>query len=88
VLTEIEINLNYLHLPTKIIPVKKSKTSGHRLQLAIISLMSLFYLHPNTSFGQQLKLNDLEYFEKQGVNILVFSDQSTGIFYDEKIAGI
>ena len=68
--------------------MNKSKTSGHRIQLAIVALISLFYLHPNTSFGQQLKLNDLEYFEKQGVNVLVFSDEYNGMFFDEKTAGI
>jgi len=38
--------------------------------------------------GQKLKLNDLDYFEIPGVNILVFSNQYTGMFNDEKNAGI
>lgn len=37
---------------------------------------------------QDLKLNDLEYFEKQGVNVLVYSNLFTGGFNDEKNAGI
>jgi hypothetical protein len=38
--------------------------------------------------GQELKLNDLEYFETQGVNVLVYSNLFTGGFNDEKTAGI
>lgn len=38
--------------------------------------------------SQNLILNDLEYFEKQGVNILVYSNLFTGGFNDEKDAGI
>lgn len=38
--------------------------------------------------GQDLKLNDLEYFETQGVNILVYNNLFTGGFNDEKTAGI
>lgn len=45
-------------------------------------------LLPNHALGQQLKLNDLGYFEKQGVNVLVFSDEYNGMFFDEKTAGI
>jgi endoglucanase len=45
-------------------------------------------LFMNFSFGQKLKLNDLEYFETQGVNILVFSSQYNGMFFDEKTAAI
>jgi endoglucanase len=38
--------------------------------------------------AQDLKLNDLEYFERQAVNILVYSNLFTGGFNDEKNAGI
>jgi len=38
--------------------------------------------------AQDLKLNDLEYFEKQGVSVLVYSNLFTGGFNDEKNAGI
>jgi hypothetical protein len=38
--------------------------------------------------GQDLKINDLEYFETQGVNVLVYSNLFTGGFNDEKNAGI
>ena len=35
-----------------------------------------------------LQLNDLEYFERQGVNVLVFSNSFNGGFNDEKNSGI
>ena len=38
--------------------------------------------------AQSLKLNDLEYFERQGVNVLVFSNSFNGGFNDEKNSGI
>jgi hypothetical protein len=38
--------------------------------------------------AQDLHLNDLEYFERQGVNVLVFSNSFNGGFNDEKNSGI
>ena len=38
--------------------------------------------------GQDLQLNDREYFERQGVNVLVFSNSFNGGFNDEKNSGI
>lgn len=40
------------------------------------------------SFSQTLQVNDLGYFETPGVNVLVFSNQYNGFFFDEKTAGI
>lgn len=42
----------------------------------------------NYASGQALKLNDLTYFETQGVNVLVYNNLFTGGFNDEKNAGI
>ena len=39
-------------------------------------------------YSQTLQLNDQEYFETRGVNVLVYSNQYTGMFFDEKTAGI
>ena len=60
------------------------------LQFSFAVFVALFSicLLTNPALGQALKLNDLEYFEKQGVNVLVFSDQYNGMFFDEKTAGI
>ena len=37
---------------------------------------------------QPLKLNDKQYFEKRGLNVLVFTNQYNGMFFDEKTAGV
>ena len=41
-----------------------------------------------TGMAQDLQLNDLGYFERQGVNVLVFSNNFNGGFNDEKNSGI
>ncbi len=48
----------------------------------------LFLAVFTTAQSQDLKVNDLEYFETQGVNVLVYSNLFTGGFNDEKNAGI
>jgi hypothetical protein len=53
--------------------------------LAILAPMLTVF---NIARSQELKLNDLEYFETQGVNVLVYSNLFTGGFNDEKNAGI
>src|SRR5918993_3749042 len=53
------------------------------LSIIILSLAACNY-----ASGQDLKLNDREYFEKQGVNVLVYNNLFTGGFNDEKNAGI
>lgn len=56
-------------------------------RLTFLSIAVLL-LSLNYASGQRLKLNDLEYFETQGVNVLVYSNLFTGGFNDEKNAGI
>src|SRR6478736_5066966 len=53
-----------------------------------LSIMILLLAASSYVRCQDLKLNDLEYFEKQGVNVLVYSNLFTGGFNDEKNAGI
>lgn len=48
-------------------------------------LLSAVALQANS---QSLKLNDLEYFEERGVNLLVYSNLYNGGFCDEKLAGL
>ena len=55
----------------------------HRLFLLVLMLADL-----SASQAQDLGLNDLEYFERQGVNVLVFSNSFNGGFNDEKNSGI
>src|SRR5574344_1269741 len=38
--------------------------------------------------AQKLEINELEYFETRGVNVLVYSNRYAGIFCDEKTAGV
>ncbi len=40
------------------------------------------------SYAQSFKLNNLEYFEERGANVLVYSNIYNGGFCDEKLAGI
>jgi endoglucanase len=57
-------------------------------RLSLFSFVVLFLTACSYVCGQDLKLNDLEYFETQGVNVLVYSNLFTGGFNDEKTAGI
>ena len=58
-----------------------------RISITFI-LIAVICLYSKTAFPQKLKLNDLEYFETPGVNVFVYSNQYTGMFFDEKTAGI
>ncbi len=51
-------------------------------------LFVLCVLSFNVVYGQKLQLNNLDYFETTGLNVLVFSNQYNGFFFDEKTAGI
>lgn len=55
----------------------------HLLSLLVVLLTGVTVGH-----AQDLKLNDREYFERQGVNVLVFSNSFNGGFNDEKNSGI
>ena len=54
-----------------------------RLTVLIFCLSMAISAH-----AQGLVINDLEYFEETGVNVLVYSNQYTGMFCDEKTAGV
>ena len=54
----------------------------------LLSLAGLFFSVANVCQAQDLQLNDREYFERQGVNVLVFSNSFNGGFNDEKNSGI
>ena len=57
-------------------------------RLTLLSLVALLLAANTFVSGQDLKLNDLEYFETQGVNVVVYNNLFTGGFNDEKTAGI
>ena len=54
----------------------------------LLSLAGLLFSAANVCQAQDLQLNDREYFERQGVNVLVFSNSFNGGFNDEKNSGI
>ena len=54
----------------------------------LLSLFSMLLTGVTVGHAQDLKLNDREYFERQGVNVLVFSNSFNGGFNDEKNSGI
>jgi len=57
-----------------------------RSSLLYVLLSGLLF--PIGGNAQNLNLNDLEYFETRGVNVLVYSNQFNGGFNDEKNSGI
>ncbi len=61
-------------------------------RLCTLSLLLLLAFSANWVLAKNketpLKLNDQEYFEKQGVNAFVFSNWYNGLFSDSKISGI
>ncbi len=69
---------------------KLFKSKINMLTRTLITVLAgiYFFVSANISFGQKLQLNDLGYFETRGVNVLVYSNQYTGMFFDEKTAGI
>ena len=53
--------------------------------IAVAALSAAMALSAN---AQSLKMNDLEYFEARGTNVLVYNNLYNGSFYDEKFAGL
>ena len=51
--------------------------------LIVLGLIGTMYAQ-----AQNLQLNDKDYFERQGVNVMVFSNNYDGAFNDEKNSGI
>ena len=54
----------------------------------VLVFLTVLLAAPSVSMAQDLQLNDREYFERQGVNVLVFSNSFNGGFNDEKNSGI
>ena len=51
-------------------------------------IVTMALLSTALAHGQDLRLNDRDYFERQGINVLVFSNSFNGGFNDEKNSGI
>ena len=71
---------------TKTEKSKQCFSVGKKLMNGILALFLLSCSY--AVFGQKMKVNELEYFEKTGVNILVFSSEYNGMFFDEKTAAV
>ena len=56
--------------------------------LVIANVIICFLFISKNSFSQQLRINDSSYFEKPGVNVLVFNYDYSGMFFDEKTSAI
>ncbi len=56
----------------------------------LLALTIAFGLCAAGAFAQAepLTINDKQYFEKRGLNVLVFTNEYNGMFFDEKTAGI
>jgi hypothetical protein len=50
--------------------------------------LGIIIINGTSLFAQKLTLNKKEYFEKTGLNVLVFNNEYNGFFFDEKTAGI
>src|ERR1700743_2631485 len=59
-----------------------------KITFKCFALVAAMVFAKGICFAQQLKINDLDYFEKSGVNIFVYNNQYNGIFNDENTAGI
>src|SRR5574344_570117 len=57
----------------------------HKLLFASCLILSAFV--PKAQ-AQNFQINDLEYFEERGINLLVYSNKYAGMFCDEKLAAI
>jgi len=53
----------------------------------LVSFLILSVFFPKAQ-AQNFHINDLEYFEERGVNLLVYSNKYAGMFCDEKLAAI
>ena len=52
-----------------------------------LTLLALVFA-VSSAFAQSLKLNSKNYLERQGVNVMVYGNPFSAIFYDEKRSGI
>ena len=66
----------------------KEQSGIYRMLFVFVTVLICLIIQSGYAFGQKLVLNDQGYFEARGVNILVYSNQYTGMFFDEKTAGI
>ncbi len=64
------------------------RTNILNLKSRFASLLLFLFMGSGFTQGQELLLNELEYFEANGINVLVYSNRYNPVFFDEKTAGI
>ncbi len=57
-------------------------------RFSIVCFTICMALCSSTSYAQKMQINDSGYFEKRGVNVLVYNYEYSGMFFDEKTSGI
>jgi endoglucanase len=63
--------------------------SSLKKMMNLLTVFVVFVLLPlDKVLCQKLKLNEMDYFEAPGINVLVFSSPYNGFFFDEKTSGI
>ena len=65
-----------------------SNSQSNFMFMRKLFFLSTLVLAAASAKAQDLRLNDLGYFERQGVNVLVYSNSFNGGFNDEKNSGI
>ena len=66
----------------------KTKSGILKMSKVLFSALICLSILSGYAYAQKLVINDQGYFESRGVNVLVYSNQYTGMFFDEKTAGI
>ncbi|MBN1416607.1 MAG: glycoside hydrolase family 9 protein [Bacteroidales bacterium] len=81
-------------LYNKFTTIKETKLSDRILLKTLRFSFSLFLILTNQFYiynqteGDSIELNEKGYFEKRGLNVLVFSNMYDGLFSDSKISGV
>ncbi len=77
------------HTDTDALPRRAACAPAWTLRLVSTLVLALGLLPASGSAqDQQLTLNDQGYFAKRGVNVLVFENTYTGVFFDDHLAGM
>ncbi len=55
--------------------------------VVLLTILLIFVVRVNSLAESRLQLNDKEYFESRGFDVLVFENEYNGMFFDEKTGG-
>jgi endoglucanase len=68
--------------------INMQRITSPRKFILFISIFTCIEFFTTNCIAQQLQVNDSGYFEKRGINVLVYSYEYSGMFFDEKTSGI